>query len=364
MLPPFLTLTIAVAAILLGLLVFWPERGLIPRWQRLRRLSARVLSEDALKHLYKAETAGRHPSLQGVAGALHVSLDQAADLLNDMEAHDLVAWEDDRLHLTSDGRDYALHVIRAHRLWERYLADRTGFRETEWHAQAERFEHMLTPADAEDLARRLGHPTHDPHGDPIPTADGALARHDGQALTTVTVGEAVRIVHVEDEPEAVYAQLVAEGLAPGMELRVLEKTPQFVRFWSEGDEHVLAPLLANNLSVVPLPVAEPPETYTGERLSDLKPGQQGRVLRISRACHGADRRRLLDLGLTTGTVVEAEMASAGGDPVAYRIRGAMIALRREQANLIHMERLEQSRHNAIESNHDVESESTARPLVV
>jgi DtxR family Mn-dependent transcriptional regulator len=116
--------------------------------------------------------------------------------------------------------------------------------------------------------------------------------------------------------------------------------------------------------VAPLPAAEPPETYTGERLSDLKPGERGRVLRISRACHGTDRRRLLDLGLTTGTVVETEMTSAGGDPVAYRIRGAMIALRREQANLIHMERLAQTQDHALESNHDVDYESTARPLVV
>ncbi len=345
---PLLALLVALAAIILSLLLFWPKRGLLDRWRGFRQMSVRVLTEDALKHVFKAEIGGRSPSLQSIAGALHVSLDRAADLLSDMGQRNLVTWEHDRLQLTPAGRDYALHVIRAHRLWERYLADETGFREIEWHAQAEHYEHTLSPAEADDLAIRLGHPTHDPHGDPIPTAEEGLVRHGGKPLHTAAVNQAVRIVHVEDEPEAVYAQLVAEGLAPGMELRILEKTPRLIRFWTEGDEHVLAPILANNLSVVPLPEAETTEAYTGQRLSDLKPGQGGRVLRLSRACRGNERRRLLDLGLTAGTLVEAEMISPGGDPTAYRIRGAVIALRREQARLIHIERLNHEQDKARE----------------
>ncbi len=337
---PVTALLLAVGVVALGLLLFWPRWGLIAYWRYLRRASTRVLSEDALKHIYKSEVEGKSPDLDGLAGKLGISADDTAELIETMVLRDLVNWRNNRLQLTPDGRTSALHIIRAHRLWERYLADETGLDQKEWHAKAERQEHTLSPSAADDLSRLLGQPTHDPHGDPIPAADSERIRHGGEPLTAIDENELVRIVHVEDEPETIYAQLVAEGLAPGMELRVLEKTPQLIRFWTEGDERVLAPILANNVSVVPLEEDEPSEAYTGERLSDLEPGDRGRVTAISRACRGSERRRLLDLGLTPDTVVTAEFKSPGGDPTAFRIRGAVIALRREQTELIHIERLE------------------------
>ena len=71
-------------------------------------------------------------------------------------------------------------------------------------------------------------------------------------------------------------------------------------------------------------------------LRDLKLGQQGKVVNISAICQGAERRRFMDLGIVSGTVIEAEMTSPSGDPTAYKIRGALIALRREQAQLINI----------------------------
>jgi DtxR family Mn-dependent transcriptional regulator len=71
-----------------------------------------------------------------------------------------------------------------------------------------------------------------------------------------------------------------------------------------------------------------------EFLSGLKPGERTRVVSLSPACRGPERRRLLDLGFVPGTLVEVEMVSPGGDPTAYRVRGTVIALRREQAGLI------------------------------
>ena len=81
-------------------------------------------------------------------------------------------------------------------------------------------------------------------------------------------------------------------------------------------------------------VAEP----AGEPLHALKPGEKGAVVRISPRCRGSERRRLMDLGLLPGTIVEAELVSPGGDPTAYRVRGAVIALRKEQAQFIHITR--------------------------
>ncbi|MBI2951581.1 FeoA domain-containing protein [bacterium] len=325
---------IAVAAYLL----FRPERGYFWRWRRVHRANERVLIEDALKHLYDFEYRGGTPTVQSLSGALAISGNLAAELLARLEAQELLRSEGEGFRLTPAGRDYALRIIRVHRLWERYLSDETGVREAEWHGEAEYREHDLSPAQADALAEQMGHPVYDPHGDPIPTASGEIAPRRGQPLTTLPVGELAAVVHLEDEPEAVYAQLVAEGLNPGMRVQVSEISPERIRFWGDGDEHVLAPVVAANISVVPLPREQEVEEGPFEPLSALRPGEKGAVVRISRACRGLERRRLLDLGILPGTVIEAEMRSPGGDPTAYRIRGALFALREEQANHIYIAR--------------------------
>jgi Fe2+ transport system protein FeoA len=111
-----------------------------------------------------------------------------------------------------------------------------------------------------------------------------------------------------------------------------------VRFWADGDEHVLAPILAANVSVTPLHLEEEIDPGPYEALSQLKLGQTAKVTGLSHLCRGAERRRFLDLGILPGTVIRAEMISPSGDPTAYRIRGALIGLRKEQADLIYITR--------------------------
>jgi DtxR family Mn-dependent transcriptional regulator len=348
---PLTTLLIGALAALVGLLFFWPERGIFWRWQQARRLTERALTEDALKYIHGREMRGRSPTIESIAGVLNITVNEAADLLAKLEALDLARLQGDELHLTPQGRDYALQIIRAHRLWERYLADETGFSEVEWHARAEHYEHTLSMAEAEALSAKLGHPTHDPHGDPIPTANGEVVPHGGQPLTVMPIDEPLRIVHLEDEPEVVYAQLVAEGLHAGMEVRAMEISPLRVRFWDDRDEHVLAPIVAANIFVVPVP-GEREETGPCKRLSDLKPGQKGKVLGISPACRGSERHRLMDLGVLRDTIVEVEFANANGSLKAYRVRGALIALREEQANLISITCLNGDELTAKEARHE------------
>jgi DtxR family Mn-dependent transcriptional regulator len=330
---PLLSLLVATLFMGMAFVLFWPERGLVSRWQQAYHFTERVRREDALKHILNCEMNDTCPTVQSVAGALHITVNEAAALLSRLEAHALLQRSDGKLGPTAAGREYARQIIRAHRLWERYLADRTGFTEVEWHQQAERHEHDLTPAEVDALAARLGNPIYDPHGDPIPTVGGGLIASSGHSLTAMPLGEPVYIVHLEDEPEAVYAQLVAEGLRPGMELRVTDISPQRVRFWAHDGEHVLAPIVAANISVVARPTA--PNGERGERLSSLRIGERGAVLGISRACRSPERRRLMDLGILPGTVIAAELTSPSGDPTAYRVRDTLIALRRNQADLIY-----------------------------
>jgi DtxR family Mn-dependent transcriptional regulator len=243
--------------------------------------------------------------------------------------------------LTTDGTAYALQVIRAHRLYETYLAEQTGSQETAWHHQADIHEHKLTESQVNELAQRLGHPQFDPHGDPIPTADGKLPPAQGNALSDWPVGPRARIVHVEDEPEPVFAQLAAIGLCPGLEVRVVESTPQRVVVWADGEQHVLAPVVAVNVSVEPVAEERLGAKIETESLSALGAGVRARVANLSPRCRGPERRRLLDLGIVPDTIIEAVMRSPSGDPTAYRVRRALVALRREQAELINVVRLQE-----------------------
>ncbi len=101
----------------------------------------------------------------------------------------------------------------------------------------------MSPAEVDALSARLQHPTHDPHGDPIPTAEGEFTGQPGVPLTTAPLDQPLRILHMEDEPKAVYAQLVAVDLHPGMPVRLVEASPERVRLVAGGREHILAPLV-------------------------------------------------------------------------------------------------------------------------
>ena len=293
--------------------------------------------EDALKHLFDCEYQGRVGTLHSVAGALGLAAGRAAELLERMADRELVVGGDGAFPLTDEGRDYALRIVRIHRLWEHYLSERTGLEPLAWHDKAERLEHTTTEQEAEELSARLGHPRYDPHGDPIPTAGGEIVPRHGTALNDLRPGRLAEIVHVEDEPVSIYAQLVAAGLHPGMKVLVRESSPQRIRFDADGEEHVLAPILAANVTAVELPTGGEMDAAF-ENLASLSVGERARVVGFTGSCRGMERRRLLDLGLIPGTRVSAELRSPGGDPTGYRIRGAVIALRREQAERIRVER--------------------------
>ena len=326
-----------VTCVILGLLL-WPQTGYLWKYRRVRRLTGRVIIEDALKHLFNFDYRGQTVTVESLAGALEMSQNATAGLLIRAESLGVIQSEDGTLQLTPAGRAYALRVIRVHRLWEHHLAEETGVTEEEWHRQAEDREHDLAGVDADRLAENMGNPAFDPHGDPIPTAQGDIAPQEGYPLTGLGVGSPATIVHIEDEPEAVYAQLVAEGLQPGTRVEVIESNKERIHFWANGGEHVLAPIIAANVSVVRAPKRKGKSDEAYEPLSALSIGESGRVVLISRSARGLERRRLFDLGILPGTMIEAEMKSPSGDPTAYKIRGATIALRREQADQIRIER--------------------------
>ena len=322
------------ALVLVLLFVAWPKIGLWARWQNNRQIVVRRRREDVLKHLAKAEANGRPSSIESVAGSVGVARVEAVALLAEMEKESLVCFASGEPKLLPAGRDRAVQVIRAHRLWESYLAEQTGVAAKDWHCEADKVEHLLSPAAADALAQKLGDPVFDPHGDPIPSVVEAILPDAGQALATFPLGVPARIVHLEDEPRVIFAALLKLGLRPKLPIEVLEKLPGALRVRVPGAEYELPLIQAANIHVLPLAdtaFSTLTEESTLERLGD---GQQTRVVGLAAACRGAERRRLLDLGFVPGSEVRVEMISPVGDPTAYRVRGCLIALRREQAALV------------------------------
>jgi DtxR family Mn-dependent transcriptional regulator len=330
---PLILLTIGSTIVILFGFIYWPRTGLMAKLKHKKSVNARVLIEDALKYLYNCEYNSIGCTLNGIAGNLSVSADRATDLIARLESMGLISSHEKSLQLTDEGCSYALRIIRIHRLWEKYLADETGVEELEWHSYAEEIEHRMTPDEADALAAQIGNPVFDPHGDPIPSSKGVIPSPKGNPLSDLKMGEFASIIHIEDEPHAIYQQLVAEGLYPGMQVRMLDSSGERIRFTADGEEIVLAPLFVKNITVAPTKIEKMIEGKF-RTLSSLSIGEKGIVLGISKALRGQQRRRLMDLGVVPGTEITAEMKSAGGDPIAYRIKGASIALRKKQTERI------------------------------
>lgn len=318
--------------------LLWPRSALrtgLEYWLQLRR---RSLFEDALKHLLWHKHQGRVANAESLSGALGLPARKTLDLIVRMEAARMLVSQAGGLRLTDEGERLALQVMRAHRLWETYLNYEARMPIGKIHKAAERAEHRLSAGALDALEAQLGHPRHDPHGDPIPTGSGELALIQAVPLTDWPAGEPAQVIHLEDEPPSVFERIPSEALRPGVIVRVLDSSPEALRV-SDGDKvHLIAPAVAANIQVSAVAAApEPVEAKT--RLSDLKIDEEGEIVLIDPKIRGFSRRRLLDLGLTRGALVRAHLDNSFGDPRAFRVRGTTVALRADQASGIWVERL-------------------------
>ncbi|MFC2083761.1 DtxR family transcriptional regulator [Bacteroidota bacterium] len=318
--------------LILGFL-FYPNKGLLAKWQKFLQDHEKIKTEDALKHVYNCEYNNLNSNINSIAGNLFIKSDEAARLVRKLESMDLLIQGESTLKLTPKGRNYALRIIRIHRLWEKYLAEETGVQELDWHEEAEKIEHLMSEREADKLAAKIGNPVLDPHGDPIPTPSGKMPSKRGISITQLKAGVIAKIVHLEDEPKTVYEQLITQGLSVGQHVKIIEISKEKIIIEVAEEISVLAPTFANNISVIEIP--DKTLIYkTFQSLSDLKIGQKGKVVGISQSCRGQQRRRLLDLGVVPGTEILAQIKNMFGDSTGYKIKGATIALRREHARFV------------------------------
>jgi DtxR family transcriptional regulator, Mn-dependent transcriptional regulator len=178
--------------------------------------------EDYVKAIWEVAGAGV-ASTKEVAGRLGIAPPSVTNMFVRLQEMGFVEYERYRgVSLTERGREEALRLVRRHRLIETFLLEHLGYSWDEVHEEAERLEHAVSDEFTERLAEFLGHPDHDPHGDPIPAADGTLEADDSYPLAQVAPGQRVRIFRVGPEDVTTLAFLEEHGLVPGMLLTVRE----------------------------------------------------------------------------------------------------------------------------------------------
>ena len=314
-------------------LFFRPNKGWFWLLKSGSKSKNKIILEDILKLLYHKENSGKILSVNDIVHLINNNESLIVNGIERMANYGLVTIEGSNVKLTKNGNDYALHIVRAHRLWEKYLAEKTGFKKDEWHKRAERIEHRLTKEEADVLASTLGNPQFDPHGDPIPTNTGKIAAIKGIPLSELETGTFARIIHVKDKPEIIYKQILAENIHIGSQIRVVENSSNRVIFHSEGQKFILAPIVAGNITVTVLKKdIALDENIT--RLSALNENETAKIIGISREIRGDSRRRLLDLGFVKGAEVAVDLLNPLGEPKAFLIKETSIALRNNQASKI------------------------------
>ena len=206
----------------------------------------------ALQNRSESATGRAAVSTNALAERLGVTAASASGMVKRLGELGLVEHEPYRgVTLTEEGRRVALEVMRHHRLLELFLVQSLGVPWDRVHAEAEVLEHVLSEELEELIAAKLGDPTHDPHGDPIPTRDLTIAETPTHPLQSLETGASGTFTRVSDSDPDMLRFLAERGIAPGDSFEVIDKQPfdgpLFVRF---GDQvHVLGGSLAKAMRV-------------------------------------------------------------------------------------------------------------------
>jgi DtxR family transcriptional regulator, Mn-dependent transcriptional regulator len=183
--------------------------------------------EDYAKAIYSLERRRGEPvTTSAIADRLGVSPASVSAMVKRLATLGLVDHEPyQSVRLTSAGERIALAVIRHHRLLELYLSEALGMPWDRVHDEAEVLEHAISRELSELIAAKLGHPTHDPHGDPIPTADGKLQEPETASLQSLDAGDRGTFTRVSDANPELLRYLATRQILSGMRLEVVDKQP-------------------------------------------------------------------------------------------------------------------------------------------
>jgi DtxR family transcriptional regulator, Mn-dependent transcriptional regulator len=206
--------------------------------------------EDYLKAIYRLSPQGRHAATSEIAQRLELSPASVSGMVKRLSEQGLLEHIPYKgVQLTPDGRRAALRMLRRHRLIEAYLVAFLGYSWDTVHDEAERLEHAVSDTLVERMASVLGHPTVDPHGDPIPTSEGDILELASRPLAEVPAGATVEIRQVEEDQPDRLRYIASIGLRPGVQVTVVDRQPFQgpITISVDGQPHVIGHELAQVL---------------------------------------------------------------------------------------------------------------------
>jgi len=209
--------------------------------------------EDYIKAIYELHGTGQRVSSTALAEKLGVTPASVTGMIKRIaqERPDVVDYTPHHgVLLTAEGEAIALRIVRRHRLVELFLCTTLGYSWDEVHEEAERLEHVVSSRLEERIARYLGHPAVDPHGDPIPTSEGTVAKQGHRALSSLDEGQEGTIRRVASSDEKLLQYLSDMGLVLGARLSVREKAPFGgpVHLDVRGESSSLARVIGRNVA--------------------------------------------------------------------------------------------------------------------
>ena len=186
-----------------------------------------AVAQDYVKIIYSATEWGGDPvSVTGLAQRMGVAASTASENVRRLVDQGLVEHVPYKgMTLSEEGRAQALRMIRRHRLLETYLHDRLGFEWDQVHEEAEALEHAVADMLVDRIDAELGYPTADPHGDPIPSADGTVTRAKYRDLAALGEGESAQVLRISDHDPELLRFFNERGVVPGTMISLVERRP-------------------------------------------------------------------------------------------------------------------------------------------
>ena len=182
--------------------------------------------EDYLKVIYHLTEGGESASTTAIAEALDLAAPSVSGMTKRLAEAGLAEHQPYKgVTLTRDGRQAALRMLRRHRIIETYLVSHLGYTWDNVHDEAEKLEHAVSEDLVERMSRALGDPHFDPHGDPIPAADGRIIDVTTIPLPDIADGESVTISRVDTGSAERLRWLAGAGLVPGARVKMLDHQP-------------------------------------------------------------------------------------------------------------------------------------------
>lgn len=185
-----------------------------------------TIVEDYLKTIYALGMDGTHVTPSKLAERFSVSPAAVTKMMKRLQSLNLIIYSrSNGVCLTQEGDKIALEILRHHRLIELYLIKALGYSWDQVHEEAERLEHVISEVFEEKIDEYLGFPTHDPHGDPIPTKDGVLLEQTTVPLNVLTPGDESQIERVSDTDSDMLKYMEKLGIAPGVSIEYIKEEP-------------------------------------------------------------------------------------------------------------------------------------------